>query len=173
MNTNTRLGSMRVKEAVASGENIAHALAKLFGLGVHSVTLEACAQLGAYVQAARSAGIAIPCNDPGMKQFIGLPPIAMAMALSEAIDTDGNLAGRQAVELIYIVSNLRASGVTWSAAETVKSEPVDVRIIESRARITKTTVVRDAETQEIVSTTQIEQDMNPEVPQPQDCVLSK
>lgn len=162
-----------MKEAVASGENIAHALAKLCGLRIPSVTFAACAQLGAYVQAARSAGIAIPCNDPSTKQFIGLPPIAMSMALSDAFDTDGNLAGRQAAELIFIVSKLRDSGVTWIAAEMVKSEPVDVRIIESRARITTTTVVRDAETQEIVSTTQIEQDMNPEVPQPQDCAWSK
>jgi len=159
---------MRIKEAVASGENIAHALAKLCGLRSPSLVLEACAQLGAYVQAARSAGIAIPCNDPGMKRFIGLPPIAMTMELSEAVAADGKLAGRQAAELLYVVSKLRDSGVTWSAAEMVKSEPVDVRIIESPARITTTTVVRD-ENQEILSTVQIAKDVTPEVPQPQDC----
>ena len=164
-----------MREAVASGENIALAFAKLCtfsGPRIPSVALEACTQLAAYVQAARRAGIAIPCNDPGMERFIGLPPIAMNMEICDAVFSDGKLAGRQAVELLFAVSTLRDSGVTWSEPEVVKSEPLDVRIIESRARITTTTVVRDAETQEIVSTTQIEQDMNPEVPQPQDCALS-
>jgi hypothetical protein len=174
MNTEYQIGMARMQEAIDNGEDLGRVVSGLANSLVPVYLSGAVSLLVGIYQHSKASGIKVPLFDPSMKEFASMSGAAMAIALTDSLSgTDVRLKGRQLSELATAAAWMRSRGVKWKAQSVIHNEPLDVRVVGLPVRKTETTVVRDAETQEIVSTTQIEQDMSPEVPQPQDRAWSK
>jgi hypothetical protein len=173
MNTDYQIGMTRMQEAIDNGEDLGQVVSSLVNSKFPVHLSGAVSMLLGVYHHSKASGVQVPVFDPSMKQFASLSSAAMCIAMTDSLNgKDAKLKGKQLSELVTAVSWMRAKGIKWKAESVTRNEPMDVRVVGLPVRKTETTIVRDVETLEIVSTMQIEQDVNPEVPHPQDCTLS-
>ena len=160
MSREFEIGSVRLHEALSSGEDIGVVLTNLAShrsclphfAGAVSVLI------GCY-QKAKEAGLIAPLFNTEMAAFMNMSNSAMAIALTQSMNcTDTGVITKQLTELTGAIHWMRFKGFTWTPSVKQQPEPLKVSIMSFPARITDTKVVRDSEL-EIVSTVQVEQDV--------------